>query len=111
MRISLKGTGMALVFSPSSLDFGDQQVGTSSQPQNITVTNATSTAVAISGINASGDYSQSNNCVGGLQPGAKCTIGVTFSPTKVGKRDGSVTADDSDHTSPQTIPLTGVGIQ
>lgn len=111
MRISLKATGMALVFSPSSLDFGDQQVGTSSQPQNITVTNATSTAVAISGINASGDYSQSNNCVGGLQPGAKCTIGVTFSPTKVGKRDGGVTADDSDHTSPQTIPLTGVGIQ
>jgi hypothetical protein len=110
MRISLKGTGMALVFSPASLDFGQQQVGTSSQPQNITVTNVTGTAVAISGINASGDYSESNNCVGGLQAGAKCTIGVTFSPTKVGKRDGGVIADDSDHTSPQTIPLTGVGI-
>ena len=111
MRISLRGTGMALVFSPPSLDFGNQKLGTSSPPSNITVTNSASTAIAISGVNTTGDYSQSNNCVGGLPGGGTCTISVTFSPTKTGKRNGSLTLNDSDNTSPQTLPLTGVGVR
>ena len=109
LRISLRGTGMALVFSPPSIDFGNQKVGTSSPPSNINVTNTSSEAIAISGISTTGDYTQSNNCGAGLSAGGNCTISVTFSPTKVGKREGTVTANDSDNTSPQTIPLTGVG--
>jgi hypothetical protein len=111
LRVSLRGTGIALVFSPPNLDFGNQKVGTNSQPANVTVTNSSSGSIAISGVSATGDYTQSNNCVGGLAAGGNCTISVTFSPTKVGKRDGTVTANDSDNTSPQSIPLTGVGIQ
>jgi len=109
MRVSLRGTGMAAIFSPPGLDFGNQKVGTSSQPSNITLSNAGSVPLAVSGISTTGDYSQSNNCVGVLQAGGKCTIGVTFSPTKTGTRNGALTVNDSDNTSPQAVGLTGVG--
>jgi phospholipase C len=109
LRVSLRGTGMAAIFSPTSLDFGNQKIGTNSPPSAIAVTNAGSMELTISGVSTSGDYSQTNNCVGGLPAGGKCTINVIFSPTKAGKRTGAVTVNDSDNTSPQTIPLTGVG--
>src|SRR5437016_6390732 len=37
--IKLKGTGTVVQISPSALDFGDQVVGTTSDPQTATVTN------------------------------------------------------------------------
>jgi len=110
-RISLQGTGMDVIFTPPSLDFGSQQVGTSSQPAPISVQNVAKIAVVVGGVTTTGDYSQTNNCLGTLPAGGTCTINVTFSPTKLGKRPGSVIADDSDNTSPQTIGLTGNGIQ
>jgi phospholipase C len=110
-RINLKGTGMDVVFSPPSLDFGSQKVGTNSQPAPVSVQNVAKIPVAVGGVSTSGDYSQTNNCRGTLPAGGTCTINVVFSPTKVGKRTGSVIVDDSDNTSPQAIGLTGNGIQ
>src|SRR5207249_4052884 len=72
--------------SPSSLDFGSQDVGTTSGTMTAVLSNNTSTAFTISSISIvganAGDFSQTNNCpVGapnGFASGGSCTITVTF---------------------------------
>ena len=48
--IALSGTGLAIVLSPGSLDFGSVMVGQTSQPMSSTVTNIGSTVVRVSTI-------------------------------------------------------------
>jgi len=108
-RIGLAGTGMDLTFTPASLSFGSLQLGTSSSPSPITVTNVAGISVTVGDISISGDYSQTNNCPATLASGASCIINVTFTPTELGTQNGTVTMDDSDNTSPQTVALTGTG--
>jgi hypothetical protein len=110
-RIGLTGTGMDLTFMPPSLNFGSVQVGTSSQPAPVSVNNVAKIAVTIGSITATGDYSQTNDCPGVLLAGSTCTIKVTFLPTQSGVRNGYVTIDDSDNTSPEGVGLTGSGTQ
>ncbi|MFC7275708.1 choice-of-anchor D domain-containing protein [Paractinoplanes rhizophilus] len=108
--IPLSGTGVApgpiLSPSPSSLTFPGTVVGATSGPQTITVTNTGTTAATVSGVTASGDFAQTNNC-GSVAVGASCSVTVTFKPTSSGTRTGSVTLSGN---SPVTIALTGSGI-
>ncbi len=103
-------TPLTMTFSASSLSFGVLQVGLTSAPQSVTITNVSSHAVVFSGISASGDYTESNTCPGTLNAGLSCSITVSFAPTAAGVRNGSVTLKDNDPGSPtQTIALTGTG--
>jgi hypothetical protein len=109
-QVSLGGTGTAPVtVSPSSVSFTGQVVGTTSAGQNITVTNKLTAALAIAGISASGDFSQTSTCGGSLAAGASCTISAKFTPANVGTRSGQVTITDSSVTSPHVVSLTGSG--
>jgi beta-propeller repeat-containing protein/HYDIN/CFA65/VesB family protein len=98
------------VFTPNSLSFGDQAVGTTSVAQIVTLTNAGDAALSIIGIQATGDFGQTNNCGGGLAVGANCSINVSFSPTVSGVRTGSLSVNDNAANSPQSITLTGNGV-
>jgi hypothetical protein len=102
-----------VTLSPTSLNFGNQNVGTISAPQNVTLTNSGDAALNISGIVTTGDFVQTNTCpVGGsLAAESSCGIAVTFSPSAAGTRNGGVTITDSASNSPQSVPLTGVGLQ
>ena len=95
--------------APTSLTFSSQAVGTSSTSQPITLTNQTSTAMTISSIAATGDFSQTDNCGSGLSGNGSCTINVTFTPTASGTRTGTLTVTDNASNSPQTATLTGTG--
>jgi hypothetical protein len=95
--------------SATSLNFGNQLVGTSSSPQAVTFSNLTSTPLTISGISTSGDFAQTNNCGTGLVGNGSCTINVTFKPGTTGARTGSLTVTDSASNSPQTAGLSGTG--
>jgi hypothetical protein len=99
--------------SPTSLSFGNEEVGVpTTQPVTLTNTGTAAlsiTSIAISGAN-SGDFTQSNNCGSLLGAGANCTINVTFNPSKTGNRAGNVKLVDNAPGSPQTVPLSGVGI-
>jgi hypothetical protein len=101
-----------VTLSPSSLKFGNQNVGTTSTPQNIMLTNSGELPLSISGIVATGDFAQNNTCPVGesLAAGSNCMISVTFTPTAEGTRNGSVMITDNAANSPQSAPLTGVGI-
>lgn len=104
-----------VVLSPRSLSFGKQMVGTSSMAQGITLTNTASVALDFSGITIAGsnpgDFSETSTCAGTVAPGASCTISVTFTPQATGARAATVTITDNAPNSPQTVPLTGAGIQ
>jgi len=96
-------------FSPPSLKFGMQLVGTASQPQNVTLTNSGAKPLEIGGITASANFSETNNCSSSVAVGASCTITVTFRPLGIGTFTGTVTITDNGFNSPQTVPLTGAG--
>jgi len=95
--------------SPTALDFGSQGVGTTSPAQTITVANPSNVPITVTGVVVSANYTQTNNCAA-LSPGSSCTITVTFAPTGTGLQPGTITLTDSTPTSPQTISLTGTGV-
>jgi hypothetical protein len=114
--VGLTGTGTAgtqpgISFSPSSLSFASQTVGTKSAAQTITVTNTGTANLSVTSIAASGDFAETNTCTGSIAPNATCSISVTFTPTAAGSRTGSLTITDNAPASPQPVGLTGTGTQ
>jgi hypothetical protein len=113
--VSLRGSGVApaVTLSATSVNFGNQGVGTSGAAQVIGLTNSgsstlTITTISITGAN-SGDFSQTNTCAASLAAGAKCSISVTFKPAATGSGSASITITDDAPSSPQSVALTGVG--
>ncbi|MFI5110321.1 MAG: choice-of-anchor D domain-containing protein, partial [Terriglobales bacterium] len=103
-------TPLTLTFSASSLNFGLLQIGLTSPPQTVTVTNVSNHSVKFSSIASSGEFSQSHTCPTTLASGQSCTITVTFTPTVAGTQNNAVTLKDNCPGSPmQTISLTGTG--
>ena len=111
--VPLSGTGVApgpiLSPNPSSLTFAGTIVGSPAATQAVTVTNSGTTSATVSGVTASGDYSQTNNC-STLAVGDSCTVTVKFTPTTSGTRTGNVTITGNANNSPTTVALTGSGI-
>jgi hypothetical protein len=106
--------GSIALLSPSSLNFGNQTVDITSSPQNVTLQNTgniklTITSIQITGTN-SGDFGEKNNCPSSLPPNNSCQISVTFTPTTTGTRNAAVNITDNAPNSPQSVPLTGVGV-
>ncbi|MEU7339102.1 choice-of-anchor D domain-containing protein [Streptomyces sp. NPDC007074] len=111
--VSLSGTGTApgpvLNTDPASLSFEGTVVGSSATAQTVKVTNSGTTSATVSGVSASGDFSQTNNCAT-LAVGASCTVNVGFKPTTGGTRNGSLTVTSNANNSPTVVSLTGSGI-
>ncbi|MGC2245113.1 MAG: choice-of-anchor D domain-containing protein [Terriglobales bacterium] len=113
------GGGAAISFTPTSLSFGKAAVGTTKGQKKVTITNTGNATLTISSITTSGDYGlvpvvqtkKKTPCANGtsLAPGATCMIRVSFSPTQVGVRTGSVNFTDNAPDSPQSVGLTGTG--
>jgi phospholipase C len=106
MRLSGKATSVSL--SHSTLNFGNQAVGTS-KTMSFTLTNTAASFLNIGSITAGGVFTVTNNCGLGLSGFSSCSVNVTFSPLVLGTQSGAVTIVDSDGMSPQTVQLTGNG--
>jgi FG-GAP-like repeat/Abnormal spindle-like microcephaly-assoc'd, ASPM-SPD-2-Hydin len=113
--VNTTGTGVApaVTLTTTSINFGNQAVGSSSAVQVIGLTNSGTATLNISSISItganSGDFFQTNNCGGSVAAGASCNINETFKPTTSGIRKASVSISDNAAGSPQTVSLTGVG--
>ncbi len=113
--VTLLGTSTpaSLTLTPLALDFGTLNVGLSSS-QGVTVTNSSATAITLSTLTASGDYSVGNGtCPGSgstLGVGAVCTLHVTFTPTITGLRSGTLAVSSSATALPLTVALGGIGV-
>jgi hypothetical protein len=103
----------AVTFTPTSLTFGSQAVGTTSAPQSVTVTNSGDANLFINGVSISQaglDFNTDEACAGlTLTPGASCTMSVVFNPSATGTRTATLNVTDNAAGSPQTVPLTGTG--
>ena len=112
--VALTGTGTVVQLSPSALNFGDQIVGTTSDPQTATITNTGSEDLHIFGIGLSGanfgDFAETTTCRSRLAAGGSCTIDVTFTPGARGDRHASLKIVDDGGASPQAVPLAGTGV-
>jgi endoglucanase Acf2 len=95
--------------STNSLTFGNQNVGTTSAAQTVTLTNNGPGTLTINSIAVTGDFSQTNNCGASLAANANCTINVSFKPTASGSRAGTLTVTDNASNGPQTASLSGTG--
>lgn len=96
--------------SANSLNFTKQNIGTTSAPKPITVTNTGPNPLIISKIEITGDFAQTSNCTNGeIAPGRSCVINVVFTPTGAKKRLGTMTITDSTTSSPKTVSLKGKG--
>ena len=103
------GSGSPLSASPSSESFGNENVGSTSSAQPVTVTNPGTTAVSMSSIGVTGPFGESNNCGTSLAAGASCTVSVTFAPTAAGAATGTLSVNSSAPGSPLTVALSGTG--
>jgi hypothetical protein len=107
------GPVASLLPSPG-LTFPQTSVGSASATQTVTLTNTggstlTVMATALTGAN-NGDFTFTSTCVSTLQPGANCSLIVTFKPTTTGSRSASITITDNAPGSPQSVALSGTGI-
>lgn len=109
---SLTGPGSAAIASLSThaLTFDAQTVGTASAAQTITLKNPGSAPLSLASVEASGDYAVTDDCGVSLAPGAACTLAITFAPTVVGSRGGTLTITDNATGSPQIATLVGTSI-
>jgi len=94
------------------LSFGNVTTGTSSPPQNVTITNTGNSNVTISQINLIGaGYSMTGGSAPvTLSPSQNITLVVQFSPTTAGSIPGSITVVSNATGSPATISLSGTGV-
>ncbi len=134
VTIGLSGTGTMPVsdiavtdgITPDSdlqMAFGDVTEGVSSPAQTITIANAGTADLVVSGIQLSGtDAGQfSINLNGGASPcagatptvaaGGSCTVSVTFSPTSTGAKNATaaISSNDPDEAT-VNVSLSGTGL-
>lgn len=96
--------------STTSLTFAAQTSGSTSAAQTVTLSNPGSGPLTLSAITASGDYAETNTCGASVAGGANCVISVTFKPTTGGTRTGTLSISDNVAGSPQTVSLSGTGL-
>jgi len=109
---ALSGTGApapVVSFSPTSLSFAAQQVGSASPISIVTLTNAGSAALTITSVTSSGDFTAINACSGSVAVGGSCRINVIFKPIAAGARTGTLSITDNAAGSPQQVTLSGTG--
>lgn len=100
--------------SPTSLSFPNQEVGTTSASQTVTLTNASNAqlqiySIALTGTNST-SFTQTNTCPATLSAGGNCTITATYVPPLVGSDVATLTVKDSGAPSTQTVALSGNSI-
>jgi hypothetical protein len=115
--VALSGMGVAppgVSLSPLfGMSFAATGVGLSSAPQTVTLTNNGGLPLSIATVAVSGDFAivpGRNTCGSMLAVGDACTMQLIFQPTAGGARSGSLTISDTAPTSPQTMSLTGSGV-
>ncbi len=101
-------------FSPPSLTFSNQLVGTPSTSMPIQLNSTGLGAIDVDSVTISGanslDFSQTNNCPSELNPGTNCTINVIFTPGASGSRTATLTVKNDSITGPISATLTGIGV-
>jgi hypothetical protein len=110
-----------LSLSTFNLDFGGQNVNSSSSPLSLTLTNSGVVPLTISSVSITGDseFAMQSSCGSSttlqppnplsVLPPESCTLTVVFSPTSVGMKSATLTVTDNALGRTQVVPVTGSG--
>jgi hypothetical protein len=102
----------AVTLSATKLAFSKRVLGTTSAAKVVRLTNTGTSTLNISNITINGDFAiSSKTCGTTLTASNSCTVSVTFTPTVIGVRNGTLTFNDDAANNPQTVALTGTGTQ
>ena len=113
--VALNGSAAAPSFTvaPAALAFGSIATNTTSKPQPVLLTNASSAALPITGIVLAGTnralFSQTNTCGSSVPGGSTCTISVVFAPTSGGSKTATLDVNAGGGAGTQTVALSGTG--
>jgi hypothetical protein len=101
------------VLSRTSVNFGKVNVGSSSTVK-VALTNIGNASFSINRIGVSGkdasEFVESNNCGKSLAAGARCAITIVFKPQSTAYYTATVRVSDSAVSPPQTIYVSGFGV-
>lgn len=103
-----------VTFSPSSLDFGEVQVGrNASLSVKVTNNSVSDSQLRIKAITATGSYSATDNCISSspLALDAVCEITVTFKPPAPCQNPGTLSIDSSSSGVSSVILMSGIGVK
>jgi predicted outer membrane repeat protein len=119
-EVQVISTTPGIELTPSPLTFGNQTINTTSTTQFITLHSSGTAPLQVSSITISGDFaivasSAAAACPASppaftLEPGSSCTIGVSFTPTATGPRNGALRVADDASGSPHAVALSGTGV-
>jgi len=121
-EIKLTGTGTGggsspLKFTPASIAFASQGVGSTSAGKTVTVQNISASPVTFSSIATSGNFSEAGSgttpCTNTsvLAASGSCTLSVTFMPSIAGAIQGAlVISDNATPVGQQVVNLTGTAV-
>jgi hypothetical protein len=93
--------------SVAAIDFGTATRGSSSGVRSLLITNTGGSALPAPGIATTAEFVQSNNCGLSLAAGTSCVIGLTFTPSTIGTRTGSLSITAGSGAAPTVVSLTG----
>ena len=116
-QVALTGIGLGsarVTLSAYYIGFGGQIFGTTSAPQDITLTNTGTVPYVINSITFTGnqgsDFAQTNNCGSSVPVGGSCTISLTFTPESLKLCSGTMVISDNTMNGQTTAALTGTGL-
>jgi hypothetical protein len=115
--VTLSGTGVAppgVSLAPfSTVTFPATGVGVTAAAQTVTLTNNGGIPLLVQSIVITGDFvivPGTNTCGSSLAVSTACTMQIAFVPTVGGPRSGTLAVTDNAGNSPQTLSLTGTGV-
>jgi hypothetical protein len=112
LAVALSGTGATaglVSLTPSTISFGQVQVGTTSAPLQVQAANSGGVPVAITSVNVTQPFTLASNSCGttSLAANTSCQMQVAFAPTQAGGSTGTLTLVDG--TGTQVVALSGTG--
>ncbi|MHB1843408.1 MAG: choice-of-anchor D domain-containing protein [Deltaproteobacteria bacterium] len=114
-QVTLLGNAFSyqLEVVPTELDFGEVQVGTSSVPEVVTVTNSASApeTITVGPIQGKTDFQPSpSGAQANVGAGQSFQVSVTFSPTLAGPVQATLPISACNGCTPVNVTLTGTGV-
>jgi hypothetical protein len=101
----------AMTLTPASLSFANQNAGSSSAAQAVTIGNFGGSPLNLFTIAADTGFAQTTNCPSSLIAGSTCTVSVAFAPAYTGSILGNLNLNDDSGNlgSAQYVTLAGTG--
>ena len=116
VQLNVSRTIPVVTVLPSSLNFSNQMVGTTSTPAIVSINasgsnTVTVTSVVLGGHDPSYFIISTNPCIGGatILPGDSCSLNISFAPTDLAARTAVLTVVTSGPVT-NTVSLTGNGV-